>query len=170
MLYCVGDLKPSGPNTLASRWTRVRREGTVEAPIDRVWSVVSDHTQRTAWYTALDEFVPMGEATSGVGATFREREWAWKSTVEIVEWSEGRHIGMSTRTLNMPGLLSRLYTQFELEAVSDDSTVVTITGGFRLGWLGWVLAAYTYPQMLTYLWVDYRSAMKGLQAVCASSV
>lgn len=158
----MAKLKPSGPELLEGRMSRVRVERRIDASVDALWNLISDPAQRTTWYPASDEFTALTGQTTGVGAAFAEREWLWKATSEIVVWEEGRRVGFATRSLNFPGLLRRLYTEFTLVPVDASRTEVTIAGAFSFGPIGWLLVPYTYPQMTGSMWFDYRAALKAL--------
>jgi len=159
----VAELQPSDAELLGNRWMRIAVTRAIPADLDVVWSAVDDPSTWLDWYEPLAAFEPIGEPTRGIGAVFHEREWLWKTNSRIVAREPGRSIGLSTESINMPGLLSRYYRRISLEREPiDGSTLVTITGGFRFGQLGLVLFAYTYPQMLGALFVEYRSALRGL--------
>lgn len=145
---------------------RVRVERTVTATPDLVWTVVGDESSWLRWYRPLSLFQPIGEPTSGVGATFDEHESFWKTRSEIVSKVPGRSIGLATRSINLSGLLDRYYRSIDLEPGADGaSTTVSITGAFRFGWLGLLLFPYTYPQMNASIYLEYRSALRGLAAL-----
>lgn len=164
----MAKLRASGPEILDRRWSRVVKSRALNAPIDEVWDIIRDPANRSLWYPASDEFDALTTQTTGVGATFAEREWAWKATSEIVRWDDGRCLGFATRSLNFPGLLRKLYTEFSLEPVDGARTKVTIAGGFSFGLLGWLLVPYTYPQMIGSMWFDYRSSLKALRNLTTS--
>jgi hypothetical protein len=153
---------------LDRRWSRSRSERIIAAPAAAIWEVVSDHAERTSWYPACDSFEPLDAQTSGVGATFAEKEWLWTSTSEIAVWDEHERIGWNTTTLNFPGLLSGLYTELHIDD-RGESSLVSLTAGFSFGLLGWLLVAYTYPQMFGTLFVDHRSALRRLEQIVTTA-
>ncbi len=165
----MGALQPSDGDLLGNSWMRVGVERAMAVPAERVWSTVSDASTWLSWYKPLSVFEPVGEPTGGLGATFRQQDWVWKTESSIVAWDRGREIGLSTSSINMPGLLTKYYRSLTIEQSEDETaTTVTLTGAFRFGTLGWLLAPYTYPQMLAALYVEYRSALSGLAELLTS--
>lgn len=162
----MAELLRSGPHLLDGRWTRARSERTIAASAATIWDVVSDQAERTNWYPACDAFEPLTEQITGVGASFAEKEWLWTSTSQIAVWEEHERIGWNTTTLNFPGLLSGLYTELHIDS-RGESCLVSINAGFSFGPLGWLLVAYTYPQMFGTLYVDHRRALRSLERVIA---
>lgn len=140
------------------------------AEVGAVWAAIDDPSTWVDWYEPLSAFEPIGEPTTGVGARFHEQEWLWKTESRIVHREPGRSLGLSTESINMPGLLRRYHRQLVVEPEPGGaSTTVTIIGGFRFGPLGLVLFAYTYPQTLGALYLEYRSALRGLSRFVAAS-
>ena len=136
---------------------------SILAPASQVWSRVSDQSTWLDWYRPLKAFEPVGETTNGIGAVFHEQDALWKTESEVVSLEPGVEIGLSTRSINFPGLLTHYYRRISLEPSEDASTTtVSISGGFNFGLLGWLLFPYTYPQMHAALYLEYRCALQGL--------
>ena len=152
-------------------WSRLSVSRTVDAPPEAVWTVIADHENWLAWYRPVKKFELTEGTELAIGTVCYEEEGPWKSTSEVVEWEEGRVVGLAMRTLNLPGLLSKYYRRIELQAggAGEPTTEVTITGGFAFGPLGWLLIGYTYPQMIAALYFEYRSALKGLAETLATA-
>ncbi len=149
---------------LDRRWSRLSVSRTVAAHREDVWAEIADHERWLTWYRPLQEIRLVEGTELAIGTVVWEHEGPWKTTSEVLELEEGRAVGLAMRTLNLRGLLSSYYRRIEVKAGStgDASTEVTITGGFGFGPLGWVLVAYTYPQMIAAMYFEYRSALKGL--------
>lgn len=164
----MGELKESGPALLERRWASLSRSVTIAASQDQVWARIADTAHWTDWYRPLSRFEPLTAATTGIGARFDEHEGPWKSTSEIVAWDESTRIGLATRTLNLPGLLTRHYREIALarDHETPQHTVVTMAGSFSFGLLGWLLVSYTYPQMHAAMYFEFRSALNGLRTAC----
>lgn len=159
----MAQLRSSDSGLLEHRWFRVEVDRTVPVPPAQVWALVGDESTWLDWYEPLSGFEPVGEPTSGVGATFAEQEWVWTTASEVVVKDDGRRIDLATRSINLRGLLRGYYRRIELEPVDGgSSTEVSFVGGFRFVPLGWLLFPYTYPQMNASLWFEYRGALKGL--------
>ena len=155
----------SDSKMLDRRWSQVSVSRTIAVQQEAVWAAIADHKRWLTWYRPLKGFRLLEGDELAIGALVWEHEGPWKTTAEVLEWEEGRTVGLAMRTLNLRGLLSSYYRRIELQAVATDQeprTEVTITGGFAFGPLGWVLFAYTYPQMLATMYFEYRSALKGL--------
>lgn len=156
-------MEPSDAGLLDNKWMRVGVARTVPAAPDVVWAKVGDESTWLSWYKPLSAFDPIGEPTTGIGATFQEQEWLWKTESRVVTKDAGRKIGLSTHSINMPGLLTSYYRSISVDpGENGSSTLVAISGAFRFGPLGWLLFPYTYPQMNAAMYFEYRSALKGL--------
>lgn len=162
----MADLQPSDSSLLKKKWSRTGVSRMVKASPDEVWAVVSDASTWLDWYRPLSAFDLVGVTSLQPGAEVYEKESFWKTTSEVVDWDEGRTIGLSTRTINARWLLRRYYRLLEIDAADPEGTEtkVSLTGGFSFGPVGWIFVAYAYPQTRASLYFEYRSALKGLAA------
>lgn len=159
----MASLMQSDRTLLDRGWASLSVTRTVDASSVDVWTLIADHQQWLTWYRPLKDLRLETGSRLEVGTVLYEHEGPWKTTSEVMEWDEGRMVGLAMRTLNLRGLLSGYYRRIEVHP-ADAHTEVTIIGGFTFGTLGWVLFPYTYPQMHAAMYFEYRSALKGLAA------
>jgi len=132
---------------------RVQRR--IEAPIDVVWAVVSDHAGYSAWTPlAVSELTVVGDDDpNGVGAVRRLGMWPRFSFERVVEFEPPRHLayvldsGLPVRgyradcdlrelsggaaTLAMDGLLRTILSSFA--RLMDREAVRRVAAGVRSG-------------------------------------
>jgi len=76
----------------------VRRSVQVMVPVELVFEYVSDYRNVPEWMFGVTSFHPLGERVRGVGARFaaemRLGPKVVQSTIEVVEWEQGRVIAV----------------------------------------------------------------------------
>ncbi|HET8602613.1 MAG TPA: SRPBCC family protein [Marmoricola sp.] len=74
---------------------------TIDAPVERVWEVVSDLRRMPEFSPELRRVVPLGRRTSGVGARIlginRRGLAAWPTTSRVTRWEPCRAVAWKTR-------------------------------------------------------------------------
>ncbi|MCX2962818.1 SRPBCC family protein [Gordonia aquimaris] len=78
----------------------IRHSSSVEVPRDRVFAYINDHQNVPNFFFGVTRFVPVTEATDGVGSQFavtmKVGPKTLASTVETVEWVENELIRLES--------------------------------------------------------------------------
>ena len=110
-----------------------RSEITIQAPPDKVWSVLTDINRWPEWQAGVSSAEP--EAALAAGATFRWKANGLGITSTIQELDPGRRIGWTGDSLGMQAI------HFFALAPQDGGTRVTTEESIS-GWLARILKLF----------------------------
>ncbi|MCI0633822.1 MAG: SRPBCC family protein [Actinobacteria bacterium] len=104
---------------------KVERQVLIEAPVDKVWSVLADFGNVAPWAPTIPASRLLTEATGGVGAERTcTHEAGFEVTERVVEWNEGRDFSYDVYGLPTP--IESLRVTWAIRA-QDNATMVTLT-------------------------------------------
>jgi len=97
-------------------------ERTINAPVDKVWSAITDHSEMKKWYFDIDAFEPVaGFEFSFPGQGHKGAQYIHRC--KVLEVIPGRKISYSWRYEDYPG---NSIVTFELQPAGD-KTIVKLT-------------------------------------------
>ncbi len=103
----------------------IERRATIDAPVERVWSVLSDFGAISSWAPNVDHSCLLSDQTEGVGAV-RRIQSERRTVVETIEtWDPGAML--SYQITGLPPIIRSVTTTWRLEPAGESTNVVLVT-------------------------------------------